>query len=148
VTSGEPPPRQFQNAFPELYTCLSIYIYREWGEALASSVWLSAILSAFTTPRNPSGMGWTAPRGQVGLAGRPLLGRPEGRAVPEQGFQASSGGRIHTALCPQPQVLICSSCQGNGPCCLQPMQLIRSGSSRTRCCHPLPLPHRFGAAGH
>jgi hypothetical protein len=30
-----------------------------------------------------------APRGQVGLAGQPLLGRPEGRAVPEPGFQAS-----------------------------------------------------------
>jgi hypothetical protein len=41
-----------------------------------------------------------APSGQViGLAGRPLLGRPEGRAVPEPGFQASSGVRTQHVYC-------------------------------------------------
>jgi hypothetical protein len=49
-----PPPRQFQNAVPELYTCL--YMYREWGEALAHI----RGLECFTTPRNPSGMVWAA----------------------------------------------------------------------------------------
>jgi hypothetical protein len=85
-----------------LHVPLHIYIYREWGERGASVWCISAVLSAFTTPRNPSGMVWTAPRGQVGLAGRPLLGRPEGRAVPEQGFQASSG--VYTQPCaPSPR---------------------------------------------
>jgi hypothetical protein len=82
-----PPPRQFRNAVPgpRVRDFTRTFAYREWGEALAHIRGLECIRH----PKRPQwhDLGSPVPtRGRIGLSGQPLLGRPEGRAVPEPGF--------------------------------------------------------------
>jgi hypothetical protein len=82
-----PPPRQFQNAVPELFT--DLYVFGVLGGAPVHLKWrgdLSRLKkTCFGHIAQPGG----ASGGTVPLDALPSV-KPEGRAVPEPGFQASS----------------------------------------------------------
>ena len=82
-----PPPRQFRHAVPELFT--DLYVFRVLGGAPVHLKWrgdLSRLKkTCFGHIAQPGG----ASGGTVPLDALPSV-KPEGRAVPEPGFQASS----------------------------------------------------------
>ena len=82
-----PPPRQFRHAVPELFT--GLYVFRVLGGTPVHLTWrgdLSRLKkTCFGHIAQPGG----ASGGTVPLDALPSV-KPEGRAVPEPGFQASS----------------------------------------------------------
>jgi hypothetical protein len=82
-----PPPRQFRHAVPELFT--DLYVFRVLGGTPVHLTWrgdLSRLKkTCFGHIAQPGG----ASGGTVPLDALPSV-KPEGRAVPEPGFQASS----------------------------------------------------------
>ena len=82
-----PPPRQFRHAVPELFT--DLYVFGVLGGAPVHLKWrgdLSRLKkTCFGHIAQPGG----ASGGTVPLDALPSV-KPEGRAVPEPGFQASS----------------------------------------------------------
>ena len=82
-----PPPLQFQNAVPEIFT--DLYVFRVLGGTPVHLKWrgdLSRLKkTCFGHIAQPGG----ASGGTVPLDALPSV-KPEGRAVPEPGFQASS----------------------------------------------------------
>ena len=87
IPARNPPPRQFRHAVPELFT--DLYVFGVLGGAPVHLKWrgdLSRLKkTCFGHIAQPGG----ASGGTVPLDALPSV-KPEGRAVPEPGFQASS----------------------------------------------------------
>jgi hypothetical protein len=87
VGARRPPPRQFRHAVPELFT--DLYVFRVLGGTPVHLTWRGDLSrfkkTCFGHIAQPGG----ASGGTVPLDALPSV-KPEGRAVPEPGFQASS----------------------------------------------------------